>query len=144
MDPGWFVLFLFFMGEATVVTLLVLPMPNNRVRGAIRDFVAQLWEQKPIQYFVFAMLALDLFYFWFVFDALLHPLHDFGIWRNPAMEGGITCEAKQNLFYNERNAYLTGMSVFLFIVINRLVDIQDKLRAARNRVKELEGQRKDM
>ncbi|KAL7558663.1 hypothetical protein ACA910_010038 [Epithemia clementina (nom. ined.)] len=143
MDPGWFVLFIFFMCEATVATLLVLPVPNNRVRGAIRDFVGNLWEQKPIQGFVFAMLALDLFYFWFVFDALLHPLHDFGIIRNPAFEGGITCEAKQNLFYNERNAYLTGMSMFLFIIINRLVDIQDKLHAARNRVKELEGNKKD-
>ena len=143
MDPGWFVLFLFFMGEATVVTLLVLPVPSNQVRGVITNFVANLWHKKPILYFVFIMLALDLFYFWFVFDALLHPLHDFGIIRNPAFEGGITCEAKQNLFYNERNAYLTGMSLFLFVIINRLVDIQLKLHVSRDRVKELEGHKKD-
>mmetsp|Transcript_12286 Transcript_12286/g.16084 ORF Transcript_12286/g.16084 Transcript_12286/m.16084 type:complete len:144 (-) Transcript_12286:236-667(-) len=141
MDPGWLVLFLFMMGEMTIAALLCLPMPNNAIRGHITGFVGGLWEKKPVQYIVYCALALDLLYFWFVSDALLHPLYDFGI-LNFAVEGGITCEAKQDLFYNERNAYLTGMSLFLFIIVNRLVDIQDKLHQARNRVKELEAEKK--
>ena len=141
MDPGWLVLFIFMVMEMQVATLLCLPMPNNTIRGHITKWVVSLWEMQPVRIFCFFMLALDIIYFWFVFDALLHPLYDFGI-LNPA-EGAITCEAKQNLFYNERNAYLTGMSLFLFIVINRLVDIQDKLHVARNSVKEMEKQQKD-
>ena len=125
------------VAEIVLITLLVIPMPSNDVRGAITTFVANLWEAQVVRYTVYALLAIDVFYFWFVFDALLHPLYDYGIVRNPAVEMGITCEAKQNLFYNERNAYITGGSIFLFFILNRLVDIQDKLHKSRHQVKSL-------
>ena len=41
------------------------------------------------------------------------------------------------LFYNERNAYITGSSLILFIILNRLVNIQDKLYEMRQQVKTL-------
>jgi hypothetical protein len=135
MDPGWLFLFLFFVVETFLVTLLVLPMPNNDVRGAITGWVTSLWDNRPVKITAYVMLALNVVYFWFVSDALLHPLYDFGLLRNPFAEGGWTCESKQNLFYNERNAYLTGMSIFMFVILNRLVDIQDKLHKARHVVK---------
>mmetsp|Transcript_28101 Transcript_28101/g.77287 ORF Transcript_28101/g.77287 Transcript_28101/m.77287 type:complete len:153 (-) Transcript_28101:113-571(-) len=138
MDPGWFVLFLFLLVELLFVTLLCLPMPNNNVRGMVTGFVVKILDQRPVQIACGCFLLLDILYFWFVSDALLHPLYDFGI-LNFAVEGGITCEAKQDLFYNERNAYLTGISIFLFLILHRMLDIQHKLHNARNRVKELEG-----
>lgn len=107
MDPGWFFLFLFFLAEILLATLLVLPMPNNEVRGVIVRWVVKLWESRPVRITSYVMLGLNLIYFWFVSDALLHPLYDFGLIQNPFAEGAMTCEAKQNVFYNERNAYLT-------------------------------------
>ena len=135
MDPGWFFLFLFFMVEVLLVTLLCLPMPSNEIRGAIVRWIVRTWETRPVQITSIILLALNVVYFWFVCDALLHPLYDFGLIQNPFVEGGMTCEAKQNIFYNERNAYLTGMSIFMFFVLNRMVDIQDKLFQARHEVK---------
>lgn len=89
MDPGWFFLFMFFMAEALLVTLLVLPMPSNNVRGAIVKWIVSLWESRPVQYTSYVMLALNVIYFWFVCDALLHPLYDFGFIQNPFAEGGM-------------------------------------------------------
>uniref|UniRef100_A0A7S2Y3Z1 Endoplasmic reticulum transmembrane protein n=1 Tax=Entomoneis paludosa TaxID=265537 RepID=A0A7S2Y3Z1_9STRA len=138
MDPGWLVLFFFMILEILLVLILCLPMPNNTIRGAITNTAVKLFSQRPVQITCACLLVLDALYFWFVFDAMLNPLYDFGI-LNLGAEGGITCEAKQDLFYNERNAYLTGFSLFLFLILHRLIDIQDKLHKARNRVKELEG-----
>ena len=135
MDPGWFFLFLFFLVEVLLVTLLCLPMPSNEIRGVIVRFIVNMWETRPVRITSLVMLGVNVIYFWFVCDALLHPLFDFGLIQNPFAEGHLTCEAKQNLFWNERNAYLTGMSIFLFIVLNRMVDIQDKLFQARGQVK---------
>ena len=135
MDPGWFFLFLFFLVEVLLVTLLCLPMPSNEIRGVIVRFIVNMWETRPVRITSLVMLGVNVIYFWFVCDALLHPLFDFGLIQNPFAEGHLTCEAKQNLFWNERNAYLTGMSIFLFIVLNRMVDIQDKLFQARGEVK---------
>lgn len=133
MDPGWFLLFLFLMIELFFVTLLCLPMPSNEIRGHITSLVTSLWDNQLVQYIVYFLLAIDVLYFYFVCDALLHPLYDLGI-LSP-VEMGVSCEQKQDLFYNERNAYIAGGSIFLFFVLNRLVDIQDKLHKQRNVVK---------
>lgn len=143
MDPGWFFLFFFFIIELTLATLLCLPMPSNEVRGAIVSFIVKAWESRAVRITSLVMLLLNTVYFWFVCDALLHPLYDFGLIRNPFAEGGLTCEQKQNFFYNERNAYLTGMSIFLFIILNRMVDIQDKLFQARGEVKRSSAAKKE-
>mmetsp|Transcript_20851 Transcript_20851/g.28978 ORF Transcript_20851/g.28978 Transcript_20851/m.28978 type:complete len:173 (+) Transcript_20851:109-627(+) len=133
MDPGWFILFLFLVVEILLVTLLCLPMPSNDIRGMITTWVASLWDAKPVQYVVYGLLAIDVFYFYFVFHALWHPLHDFGMWT--PIEMGISCEQKQDLYNNERNAYITGGGIFMFFILNRLVDIQDKLHKSRHQVK---------
>lgn len=102
MDPGWFFLFLFFLIELLLVILLCLPMPSNEIRGAIVRFIVQMWETRPVQITSIIMLLVNVVYFYFVCDALLHPLFDFGLIQNPFAEGHLTCEAKQNVFYNER------------------------------------------
>mmetsp|Transcript_8721 Transcript_8721/g.13450 ORF Transcript_8721/g.13450 Transcript_8721/m.13450 type:complete len:158 (-) Transcript_8721:205-678(-) len=141
MDPGWFLLFLFLIIEIILVTLLCLPMPSNDIRGTITSFVINIWDNKQVQYFVYFLLVVDVLYFYFVFNALLNPLYDIGI-LSP-VEMGISCEQKQDLFYNERNAYITGGSLFLFFVLNRLVDIQEKLHQTRKRVKSFSSDKLD-
>ena len=133
MDPGWLVLFAFTLVEGILVILLVLPMPSNNHRRAITDFVAGLWEAKYVQYTAISMLVIDAFYFYHVMGALLHPFYDMGI-LSP-VDVGLPCDLKAGMFRNERNAYISGSGLFLFFVLNRLVDIQDKLHQYRDIVK---------
>jgi len=146
LDPGWLVLLLFMVIEGFLVFLMILPMPSNDARRFIRDKIAGLWESPPVRYFSIGFLLLDGFYFWFVFDALLHPLYDFGI-LSP-IDMSVTCEVKQAMYREERNAFISGMGLFLFFVLNRLVDIQDKLHRARDlaklhEAKEAESKKED-
>lgn len=141
LDPGWLVLLLFMMIEGFLVFLMILPMPSNDVRRFIRDTIASLWESAPIRYFSIGFLLLDAFYFYFVCHALLHPLYDFGILSPVDMS--VTCELKQAMFREERNAFISGMGLFLFFVLNRLVDIQDKLHRARDLAKQHEAKEKE-
>ncbi|KAL7531367.1 hypothetical protein ACHAWF_003742 [Thalassiosira exigua] len=141
MDPGWLLLFAFLLGELLVVALLCLPMPSNEIRGRVVRSVASLWENRWIQYTVYLVMAMDAVYFYFVCDALTHPLYDFGI-LSP-VEMGISCQQKQDLYYNERNAYISGGSIFLFFVINRLIDIQEKLHVHRETVKSMDRSKKE-
>lgn len=135
MEPGWFALLLFMLVEAFLVLLLVMPMPNNAARGAIVTFVGALWDKSGVRYVFYALLAIDVFYFWYVCDALLHPLYDFGFLEPVAM---VSCEAKAFLYQNERNAYITGFSLFLFLILHRLIDIQKKLHYTREQAKLVE------
>jgi len=93
LDPGWLVLSFFMLLEGFLVLLMIMPVPSNNVRRYITDFVTGLWDSKPVQYFSIAFLVLDAIYFYFVFDALLHPLYDLGI-LSP-IDMSVTCEVKQ-------------------------------------------------
>lgn len=141
LDPGWLVLLLFMLIEGFFVVLMILPMPSNDARRFLRDKIAGLWESAPVRYFSIGFLLLDAFYFWFVCDALLHPLHDFGI-LSP-IDMSVTCEMKQAMYREERNAFISGMGLFLFFILNRLVDIQDKLHRARDAAKQAEVKAKE-
>ena len=135
MEPGWFVLLAFMLVEAFMVLLLVMPMPNNAARNAVVTFVSSLWDKAGVRYVFYALLAIDVFYFWYVWDALLHPLYDFGIL---VQIEAVSCEIKANLYQNERNAYITGFSLFLFLILHRMIDIQKKLYLSRETMKRAE------
>ncbi|CAB9501723.1 expressed unknown protein [Seminavis robusta] len=136
MDLGWFVLSVFLFIEILLVTLVCMPMPSNEVRGAVNGWVASLWLYQPVQYAAIGMLAVDVFYLCFVWQALSNPLYDMGFFSH---EMGVSCEYKQDLYLAERNAYISASILFLFFVLRRLVDIQDKLHMARSQVKAIQG-----
>jgi len=136
MDLGWSILSAFLIIEILLVTLLCLPMPSNEIRGFINNWVASLWEFKPVVYTALGLLLLDIIYFAYVFQSLANPLYDLGFWSH---DMGVSCEYKQDLYLAERNAYITGANLFLFFVLRRLVDIQGKLHVARGQVKQLGG-----
>ena len=132
MDPGWFVLFLFMLIEAALVLLLVMPMPSNQVRGSIVGAIVTTWEKNvAIRYVAMGVLAIDVLYFWHVIDALSMPFYAFGLFE----DAFLNCEMRSLAFERERNAYITGTSIFLFLVLRRLVDIQAKLFQSRGEAK---------
>ena len=123
----------FMVIELTLVFLLVLPVPSNNVRKILTDFIVGLWDVQAVQYFSIAFLVLDSIYFYFIMGALLHPLYDLGILSPIDMSP--TCEIKQAMFREERNAFIAGMGLFLFFVLNRLVEINRKYHKMRGEAK---------
>lgn len=67
-------------------------MPSNKVRGAITQWVTAVCELPAIRYGFTAVMLLNLFYFYFVMDALLHPFYDLGF-LSP-LDNAPTCESK--------------------------------------------------
>jgi len=134
MDPGWFVLCVALALECFLVTLLILPMPSNKIRGALTTWVVSLLHNQTVKYCGFAVLALDAYYFAYTMDAISNPLYHVGM-MSPMEEQVISCEVGLAMFRNERNAYITGFSLFMFLVLRRLVDIQSQLFESRSRAK---------
>ena len=128
-------LFVFMLFEAAVVLLLCMPMPSNKVRGAVTYFVTSTWNATPALRWISGTVCLiDAFYFYQVVDTLLDPLRQrFGwlIVDDPL----VSCEMRIHAIERERNAYITGCSLFLFLVLRRLTDIQGKLHEARYEAK---------
>ena len=131
MDLGWLLIFGFCAVEMLIVLLLVMPMPSNHVRGAITGAITHLWDkQEAIRYIAIGFTIINALYFWTVVDALTDPFKahfGFLVFDDPL----VTCEMRAAMFERERNAYVTGFSLFLFLVLRRLVDIQQKLHEAR-------------
>ena len=88
-----------------------------------------MWQNKTLRYGFCCIMALDAYYFVSLIGALKHPLSDAGLLT--PVDTPETCEMRVALFRNERNAYITGFSLFTALVLRRLVDIQAKLHEAR-------------
>ena len=110
---------------------LVAPLPSNKVRGVLVEAVQSLTEVPGVKYAVWGTLALNLFYFWcdainwpaappgaastrerpfprvvpctarrYTIEGLTHMGRDLGI-LSP-IEFAVSCEAKQDMFRQER------------------------------------------
>jgi len=130
MDPGWLILCVALAIECFLVTLLIMPVPSNMVRGAITQWIVSLLSNQTVKYSGFAILVLDAYYFAYTMDAISNPLVHVGI-LSPLEESIVSCETGLAMFRNERNAYITGFSLFMFLVLRRLVDIQSQLFESR-------------
>lgn len=74
MDPGWLVLCLALALECLLVSLLILPMPSNYVRGAITKWVVSLLSNQGVKYGGFCVLLLDAYYFAYSVEFISNPL----------------------------------------------------------------------
>lgn len=133
MEPGWALLVLFMLVQALFTALLCMPMPSNAVRGAVTHLVQTISDQPAVKYISWGMFAVNLFYCWYAIEGLQHMGRDLGLLAPE--EFAITCEARQTMFRQERNAFICGASLFLFFILRRLVDIQGKLHESRARDK---------
>ena len=70
MEPIWLVLLVFMLLEALLVLLLAAPMPNNAARGAVLTFISSLWDKSGVRYVFYALLTIDVFYFWYVLHTM--------------------------------------------------------------------------
>ncbi len=132
-DIGWIFNVAYLLSLLVLVTLLVMPMPSNKVRGAVTQLVQTICEHHVVRYVTLGATMYNAFYLYFVCNALLHPFYDFGLLVSPF--GDIPCQMRAELFKNERDAYINCCSIFLFFILRRLADIQGKLHEARGEAK---------
>ena len=110
-------------------------MPSNAVRGAMTNLVQSITSKEQVKYVTWGFFSINLFYLWYTLDGLQHMGRDLGLLM--PIEYAVTCEARQDMFRQERNALICGASLFLFFILRRLVDIQGKLHESRAREKAL-------
>ena len=86
-----------------------------------------------MRYIALFLGSINVIYFLMVFDALRQPFYAFGFMLEDAL---VSCEFRAMAFERERNAYITGFSLFLFLVLRRMVDIQKQLFTLRAEMKD--------
>ena len=82
--------------------------------------MVSLLSNQGVKYAGFAILLLDAYYFAGTMDALSNPFVHVGIVASPIDDVILSCEVGLEKFRNERNAYITGFSLFMFLVLRRL------------------------
>lgn len=135
IDPVWGLMTLYTIAEVLIISLLVMPMPSNALRGKIQGAVSRLWHgQEYVKKTSWVLLTLNSYYF---YDAMHNLLE-----ANKIVAA--TCESHQQHLYFQRNAMISGGSVFLFFVMRRLLDIQGQLYSMRALAKEAAGQQQQL
>merc|ERR1719367_92837 len=104
-----------------------MPVPSNRVRACILACVRSGTAHPHVKTFAFLVLALDAWYFYDSMEYLWDPAEH--------MELGGREEVIVRL-RKQRGSYITGFGLFLCLIFNRLVQLQQQLYECRNVLKE--------
>ena len=124
--------------ESTLVLLLCAPMPSNRLRGAVTRWVQDLWRHQFVRYTFAVTTVVNGCNLALLFNALRRPYYQLGLSFGRARIRGLMDLGLQiDLLRNERNAFISGTSLFMFLILRRLIDIQTQLHSARTVEKEV-------
>ena len=110
-------------------------MPSNSIRGFIVGGLTNLWNRNQIVRAIsYLVLTLDFFYSYQTFSHLYFRRGPDG--RPHGFQGAWNeCERRFHTCRDQRNAYITGFSIFVFLIMQRLLVIQGQLFEARKEVK---------
>jgi len=137
MDPGWMLLYGFLLLECAVVMLLVLPVPNNFLRGLILKLVGKLTDNQGAMVFCGLVLLLDAWYF---YDSMKYLYGEKSYREGTAIVDGKVVVTNPQTEYiarlrKERGAYISGFGIFLSLVFYRLVELQKQIFEYRKVIK---------
>lgn len=120
------------LAESLLVMLLCAPMPSNKLRGTVTRWVNDLWNRQFIRYAFAVTSVVNGCNLAMLFYALRQPYYRLG-WGfgMPRARGLMEAGAQIELLRNERNAFVSGTSLFVFVVLRRLIKIQMQLHSAR-------------
>jgi len=121
----WALIFLILSIEVILCSLMVLPFPINW-RLKFSNGMAKLWNQFP-RFRIVAKTVLVLVSGLFV-DSLrrMYTIH-LSIYEPSILKMGRQTEMNMVLVAAQRNAFLTGLSVFLFLVLYRFQAMSDQV-----------------
>eukprot|EP01001_Neometanema_parovale_P000621 NODE_10691_length_580_cov_72.824945_g10414_i0.p1 GENE.NODE_10691_length_580_cov_72.824945_g10414_i0~~NODE_10691_length_580_cov_72.824945_g10414_i0.p1 ORF type:complete len:137 (+),score=13.99 NODE_10691_length_580_cov_72.824945_g10414_i0:63-473(+) len=116
--------------EAIVVTVLVMPMPSNAVRGLVLKLFTAVWRSHgAVRVTLRAVWLVQLFCF---LDCIRSMSWD----TTETTPTGIGYWLERNSqLRKERNAYITGFGLMLSLVGWRLIMMMDQLHTQRDIVK---------
>ena len=107
------------MLECFVVGLLCLPMPSNYVRKTVVGLLVNVWKkQQPVRFMAGLMFAVNLWYF-------------YEAWSYKGYSGEYSEHDAIKKTREQRNFYLTGAGLFLYVILYRLIEIHSQLHDAR-------------
>ena len=118
--------------ESLLVGLLCAPMPSNKIRGAVTRWVSNLWNNQVVKYAFYLASIVNGCNLVMLFYALRQPYYQLGLaFGRPRMRLLMDIGAQLELLRDERNAFISGSSLFMFVILRRLVKIQTQLHSAR-------------
>jgi len=127
VDPVWLLSAAFTAFELIVTVLLVMPMPSNKFRGSIVNAISHTWHTNDyIRKTAWVMLTLNAYY---LYDCVRNLLEYNKVYA-------ASCESRAMVLYLQRNTFISATSVFLFLVMRRLLEIQMMLFSTREAVKD--------
>eukprot|EP01043_Picozoa_sp_COSAG02_P047619 COSAG02_NODE_4584_length_5189_cov_110.838900_4_plen_180_part_00 len=120
------------LAESLLVLLLCAPMPSNRIRGAVTHWVNNLWNHQFVKYSFTVLSVVNSCNLVMLFYLLRQPYYQLGLgFGRRRVRALMELGAQIELLRNERNAFISGASLFLFVILRRLVKIQKQLHSAR-------------
>jgi B-cell receptor-associated protein 31 len=120
------------LAESVLVLLLCAPMPSNTIRGAVTHWVSSLWNHQLVQSAFAVTSIVNGCNLAMLFYALRQPYYQLGLgFGRRHMRALMEMGAQIELLRNERDAFISGTSLFLFVILRRLVRIQMQLHSAR-------------
>jgi len=122
----WGLFFVLLLVECLIVLLLTLPLHSDTIRAFILKCLGAVWDV--------SMYTRTLLVTWFGFNVLLfaESLRKINFVEN--MDPKSMEQKMMNLnqlFRNQRNAYLTGSALFLMLVVYRLYKMQSQILVLR-------------
>eukprot|EP00039_Didymoeca_costata_P017461 m.324145 g.324145 ORF g.324145 m.324145 type:complete len:152 (-) comp16540_c10_seq15:137-592(-) len=118
-DAGWLFLYAFALLETLAVLILVMPMPSNKFRGFFVNSFLQIWANSSFlrSFMVFGIGVCSLI-------LITITRRNFFVLQQ-------SCPAREEL-------YVSSYSLFMFIILRRLLNIQRLLHLSRDELKRAE------
>lgn len=126
--------------ESLLVLLLCAPMPSNKIRGAVTRWVDNLWNHQFIKYSFSVLSIVNGSNLMMLIYSLRQPYYQLGLgFGRRRVRALMELGAQIELLRDERNAIISGASLFLCVILRRLVKIQMQLHSARTAEKSATG-----
>lgn len=120
--------------QSVVCLLLVIPVPSNSMRGAIVHGLNSLWAEHPaLRGGAGLLCVVNVIALGFAVRKLSFPPEMMP--PPPPPHELVHCPFALEQFRAERNALLSGFSLFVFLMMRRLLETQKQLYEAREAAK---------
>jgi len=133
----WYFVSFIFLGEIALLLLLILPL-NTFFRKLLVENIMHIYDNSRI--IRRGVLIVGCLVSLFFVDAIRT------VWQYDELEESESYQSldakllmQNTLFYNQRNAYLTGLTLFLMVVVYRMLHLLSQLTENRLKVRQYEA-----
>jgi len=113
----WYAVLVLLLIQMAVCLFVVLPLPL-KIRTSVLSALAKFWNQPTINIVIKTLFAVLVLLFLDALRTINNLQHDLGH-KHATADLHSNCENKLRLFREQRNSYMVGFSLFLFLMIYR-------------------------